>query len=251
MVRPEAVIFDWDGVVFDSGGAIKRMRAELADFVGREFYFGGHDAFTSLQKLGLSRRAVNSYSRKWEAIERGMNIKIFPLANAVLKELREKRCLTGIVTNRRKSLHNLRVFASSGLDFGLLDFFIMRDEFCWKEKIRSALGLKYQKLCSPIYRTSEHSKPDPRMIEPISGELRELHDFPTSVWYVGDNLVDAEFARENDFSFAGVMCGSITDREVWRARGVSIVVNGIEELVSALFPPKGREDGPRASCFVG
>lgn len=227
MLQPEAVIFDGDGVIFDDIGIRDEIRRRLKEHfhLEREIESCGYEVMAVLSRLGFSREFAAAYLQMWERFETECGVRVFPGVNGLLRELRQKEIVLGIVTNRRVSFHNLRIFGNSGLELNLLDFFIMQSGQA--NSFFEVWQPGYQSYWHPIYRISEFPKPDHRSVEPALGQLKRLKNFPESVWYVGDSLVDLEFAKGNHFNFVGVLSGAVTDPEFWHGNFADIVVRDI------------------------
>lgn len=235
-MHAEAIIFDGDGVIFDTTPLHKRVRQAVAERFGiAEFDFHGNDPARSLLERGLAPERVSEYHDIFEEFELREGVKIFPFSNDVLAKLRERGLLTAIFTNRKARLHNLKMFHGSGLRFDLLHFFMMYEKRPWLKKLNILFHPGFRKHVKPGYILTKHPKPNPAGILPALSKIKHLPNFPESVFYVGDNLVDFQFASSNGFQFIAVLSGATKERSVWESWGAKIIVDDISFIPSLIF----------------
>ena len=49
---------------------------------------------------------------------------------------------------------------------------------------------------------------------------------------MGDTVIDLQCAKANEFTFVGVLSGTVRDESVWRDNGADIVVPSVSDLQS-------------------
>lgn len=227
---PRCVIFDADGVILNSADLHRAMRQELAEVFGvrlEQLDTKGGEALKLLSAM-FDERTIRRYVELWDKKELESDLKIIKGANEVFAFLKSRNAMVGILTNRLTRPAVLKVFKNSGIDFSKIDFFINHDPRPLISKIKFAVGLLEKVHANHLL--NKHPKPDPRAIAPALPMLKRLPDFPKSVYYVGDNAIDLEFANANGFSFIGVLSGGTRDENEWRAAGAKTILKDISEI---------------------
>lgn len=244
--KAKAVIFDWDGVLFDSTLAHRNIREDL------EFEFPrlvesskGRNAQEFLEEKlrdgGLSEIKINAvikrYFEAWNDLESRYALKIFKGANELLSLLKEKHIRRGVISNRGPDRHNFKIFKNSDLALVLLDFFVIYMDKALPSLEKGHEDCFFDSRHSWIkYCLTPFSKPNPLALSPVRQMLSGLPDYPGSVYYVGDNSIDLEFARGNNFKFIGVLSGEVSYRNGWLSAGLDesrgdMIVKDIGELL--------------------
>ena len=180
----------------------------------------GTEALKMLKEI-FDEKTILRYLELWDKKELEKGLKPVTDANKVFDFLKRRDVKTGILTNRFTRPGVINTFRASGVDFSKLDFFVTHDPnptTTLVEKIHHNHFL------------NRHPKPDARAIAPALPILKNLPEFPKSVYYIGDNLIDLEFARANGFGFVGVLSGVIKDKNEWRAAGSDIIIKDISEI---------------------
>jgi len=235
-MKASCVIFDADGTIFDAHELHKEIRLELASAFGltSDHYLSSHrgtEILGTLNKI-FDRKTMTLYLEMWDEKEIQRGLKPIATTNYVFDFLKKRGIKAGMLTNRFTRVGVLNTFKASGVDFSKLDFFVNYDPSPLLTKIKFALGA-LEKI-NPNHFLSGYPKPDARAAKPILGILKRLPDFPKSVYYVGDNLIDLEFANANGFGFVGVLSGAIKDKNEWRAAGAKIIIKDISEIPKIL-----------------
>lgn len=246
--KAEAVIFDWDGVLFDSTLAHRNIKADLElvfphaatvhnskgrsteDFLREQLHCSG-----GLEKEEIDV-VIKQYLDAWYDLENRYGLKVFSGANELLSLLKEKHIMRGVISNRGPERHNFKIFKNSDLALGLLDFFVIHMDKALPSLEMDHESCSYDLYSGRAYCQTPFSKPDPLALSPVRQMLSGLPDYPRSVYYVGDNLIDLEFSRNNDFKFIGVLSGEISYRNAWLSAGLDesrgdMIVKDIGELL--------------------
>lgn len=242
MLRKEmisALIFDLDGVLFDTEKMKERRKKVIAEALGLDLAkldFRGRHYKEAMQLIGISGKKIRAYKNLWEELRKedeGQNRILFRRASTLFRSLKNHGKKIGIITNReisRLTLQNIFL----GLNPAWIDFLLFhcpRHRMCWEK-----LKIRYTGYLPPHnYLLSRYAKPNPLMAEGTKDYLRDLPGYPRSVYYVGDNVNDCRFARGNKFGFIGVMSGSVKNKKVWKENGAKIVVDNIGDLLK-IFP---------------
>lgn len=225
-----AVIFDGDGVLFDSKKVHYKILERLREILGEtRFYFHGADTIKEMMLAGLSREIIAKYREIFDGTEDEFGVPVFIYANGCLLALREAGIMTAAFSNRKFRLHTFRMIQRSGLDLSLLDFFMLHDSTPWRS-LWQYLSDREARNCMQNFTPTCYAKPDNRAILAVKNYLKNLLDFPFSVIYVGDNIIDYDFAKACGFGFIGTLCGAIEDPEVWKKTGVVNIVDHIGEI---------------------
>ncbi len=244
MGRTLAVIFDGDGVLFDTIPSHRKIQKLIdSEFPDLVYENKGRNATGFLRDLLKSRgmppeqieAALTKYLARWEERERELKPRIFSATNDTLAYLKSKKIFCGALTNRAPRNHNLRFFKDSGLDLKLLDFFILHKKGSAASFDQGHEECIYDKYSEYTYCLTPFAKPNPFAIMPVHHELSRLSGYPRCVVMWGDNIVDMEFAKGNGYKFVGVLSGVINNPDEWIAAGLheasgDRIVKDISEL---------------------
>ncbi|MDP3947510.1 MAG: HAD hydrolase-like protein [bacterium] len=238
-MRPEAVLFDFDGTLADSEGIHALIRQVVCKAMGldpQKFHTGGKALDEYFATIGLGRDEVALYRKLWQLRETDYVLRAFPDANIVLEMLAWRGVRLGIVTNREATPYLVNAVVASGLNCDRILFLVAhhKNPFWARTRIFFAKGIM---LPCPVI-PSPHPKPDPRFIDPVRHKLIGLPGYPRSVLVVGDTLVDLEFAKKNGFTFAATLQGALKDRAIWEAHEADIILPRLCDLLKYIDQPR-------------
>jgi HAD superfamily hydrolase (TIGR01549 family) len=177
----DCVIYDCDGVLFDSLETNYRLYNHIAISAGRSpisedelQYCHTHTVFESIHLLfqdneELEKKALNFWKNEINLDEFLQYLKMEPNLLETLTRLKERGKLLAISTNRTTTMKHIMV------QFDLTSYFNI---------VVTALDVK--------------PKPDPESVEKI---LRELKVDKTRVLYIGDSDVDRKTAASSGIKF--------------------------------------------------
>jgi HAD superfamily hydrolase (TIGR01549 family) len=177
----DCVIYDCDGVLFDSLETNYRLYNHIAISMGRPpiskdelQYCHTHTVFESIHLLfqnnkELEKKALDFWKNELDLNEFLAYLKMEPDLLETLTILKKRNMLLAISTNRTTTMKHIMV------QFGLTPYFDM---------VVTALDVK--------------PKPDPESVEKI---LRELKVDKKSVLYIGDSEVDQKTAASSGIRF--------------------------------------------------
>lgn len=216
MAKFKAVIFDWDGTLFDSIRYALVIYQKLFRALGvndvhwrnfrKEFKADYHKYYA---EKGVPPSAFNDVDRLWiQLYEAGSKkLKLMPGAKRLLATLRKKGVKLAIVSNgsRRRILDELE-----------------------RNNVRHYFGAVVTGDDIPEF------KPSPKGVVYALGELRVR---PSDALYVGDMADDLVAGRRAGTKTAAVFCG-IHTRERLLEEKPDYCFGKVSEL-SALFPLKG------------
>ena len=209
--RPQAIIFDLDGTLIDSVGAI----TESVNVALREMGLPEKDQAVVSRLLGIpfERRCIELIGTgDDDSIERFVTIfrdhyrricldssRLLPAAESTLRYLAARPVAIGVATSKP------REFAEMTLEhLGCRQFFPV--------------------LVGP--EDVEHVKPDP---EPIEKAARRLDVSPADCVYVGDTPIDIEAAHAADARCIGVCSGAYSRAEL-EAAGADWIFSGVGDI---------------------
>ena len=181
--KVHCVIYDCDGVLFDSFEANTRLYNDLCAMVGRGplmedemKYVHTHTVFEAIHFIfgkenDLEKKALDILKQKEIDLKNYIDyLKMEPHLVEALEKLKEKGMLRAINTNRTTSMKYIME------RFNLWPYF---------EMVVTALDV-------------EHPKPHPESIEKI---IRELHLDREEAVFIGDSDVDQQTARSSGIKF--------------------------------------------------
>ncbi|MBI5147884.1 MAG: HAD family hydrolase [Parcubacteria group bacterium] len=219
----KCVIVDGDGVVFDTFATHWKFKLKLlgVDSVDAE----SEEAFRkTFGKIGrevnahifasskLGEREQNRIWKEWRALERRDGIRMMPLADRALARLKMFGLKTVLCTNRATDRHYAAAARKSRLDFSLFDCVSTIGGSRWSRwKFRMGFSRVH-----PNHFIAAFPKPDARNFIVLDLWLRQQGISREEVLYVGDSLVDFEFASATGIKFIGVLTGAVNTPERWR-----------------------------------
>ena len=181
--KVHCVIYDCDGVLFDSFEANTKLYNDLCAMVGRGplredemKYVHTHTVFEAIHFIfgkenDLEKKALDILKQKEIDLKNYIDyLKMEPHLVEALEKLKEKGMLRAINTNRTTSMKYIME------RFNLWPYF---------EMVVTALDV-------------EHPKPHPESIEKI---IRELHLNREEAVFIGDSDVDQQTARSSGIKF--------------------------------------------------
>ena len=181
--KVHCVIYDCDGVLFDSLEANTKLYNDLCAMVGRGplredemKYVHTHTVFEAIHFIfgkenDLEKKALEILKQKQVDLKNYIDyLKMEPHLVEALEKLKEKGMLRAINTNRTTSMKYIME------RFNLWPYF---------EMVVTALDV-------------EHPKPHPESIEKI---IRELHLNREEAVFIGDSDVDQQTARSSGIKF--------------------------------------------------
>lgn len=248
------VIFDFDGVIFNSWSKTHKLIKFLAKFSNctdeeiRKNW--GQRADTLAQMLTkrfpwpINKLVLKIIFLIWRYIDkRNSDVRFFKETLKIIEEIRNKGYITGILTNRttetlKKVLMGLPAPPEYYFDFiqtyekvDEKDFnnFIFKNHFISrypKPDQFAFINFCYKFLMLDIEKVNK--KLDPRKFEIV---------------YIGDTLTDLEFAINSNINFYGVLTGPLDSKEKWViwSKGKmkeENVLSSIEELLIKLKIPQ-------------
>lgn len=225
-----AVIFDGDGVIFDTHALHNEVgRACAAELGIKALDVHSGDVREIFSRLDLGGAAYKRYIEIFEAHELRRGIHVFPFVNQTLFDLRMRGFMTGIFTNRKLRQHNHEVFSASGLDYNLLDFFMMH--------LGNSVEFDTSRLTLlSTYLPAPFAKPIGLAALRLFELIQDIPNAPDSVYMVGDNATDLEFARRNNFAFIGTLSGTVKSYSDWLRLGAAAdkIVPDVKSLLHLL-----------------
>ena len=230
--RPRAVLFDLDGTLLNCERAHARLRKTLCEMMGldaEKMRSGGRVISELFREQGLGEKEYRLYVRLWRLGEAQVRPRLFWDANLTFEMLAARGVMTAIGTNRPANAYLVKLLRAADLNVRRLSFVLAQDKrpLLARFKLFMAEGIM---LPCPVV-PSRHPKPDPRFIEPVRHKLERLPGYPRSVLFVGDTLVDLEFAKKNGFAFAATLHGDLKDRAVWEAHGADLILPRLRDLL--------------------
>lgn len=231
-MRPEAVLFDLDGTLLNCARAHAHLRKTICEVMGLDaerFRSGGRVITELFRAEGLGEKERRLYIRLWHLGEAQLRSRLFWDANLVLEMLSVKGIMTAIATNRPADTYLIKLIRAADLNAARLSFVLGQDTWPLLARLRLFMAQGIMLPCPVI--VSRHPKPDPRFIDPVRHKLEAIPGYPQSVLYVGDTLVDLEFAKANNFTFAATLQGYLKDRAVWEEHGADLILPRLRDLL--------------------
>ncbi|MFP4115834.1 MAG: HAD family hydrolase [Candidatus Aenigmatarchaeota archaeon] len=211
---PEAVIFDWDGVIVDSLGVTHDWLNYCCEQFGKDYPFSDPEGLRRNFREPFTE-LYESFGFNWEE-DKGKIIELFhdymrqqdvPLKGGiknVLEELHTSRHILGIVSSNREE-----VISEKLEQYGLKKYFT-------SVVTHSQVG--------------EHLKPDPKMIKVC---VERMARTPEDAVYVGDQPTDIQAAHRAGVKSVGVTWG-FRPRKDLEAENPDYIVTKPREIVEAI-----------------
>jgi len=215
MVRPEAVIFDFDFTLADSSKAIVECVGSALGQLGFEvppseqiFDTIGLSLPETFRRLtaaadsSMEARFVQCFHQRADQIMDAAT-SIYDCVPGVLKAVRGANVQTGIVSTKL-NYRISNILKRNGLDH-LFDVIVGADNVA-------------------------DTKPDP---EGLVLALKKLNVGPAAALYIGDHVLDAEAARRARMGFIAVLSGRHS-RKQFQDAGCAAIMEGVGELAGVL-----------------
>lgn len=226
------MLFDLDGTLLNCARAHAHLRKTICEMMGlpaERMYSGGLRFEELFRAQGLSEEEQRLYVRLWHLGEAQTRPRLFWDANLALEMLAAKGVIIAVATNRGATGRLVEFVRATKLSVERLSFILAHDDFPLLARLKLFMAHGIMLPC-PIV-PSRYPKPDPRFLDPVRRSLEVLPDYPRSVLFVGDTLVDLEFAKKNGFAFAGTLQGDCKDRAVWEAHGADFILPRLRDLL--------------------
>jgi phosphoglycolate phosphatase-like HAD superfamily hydrolase len=219
-LKIKAVIFDLDGVIFDSWPVtikvVRGIKADLGEtiddeFIAKSWGLVGH----KWSKILFSNSPPELVHRRWAEEERKIKIPLCPGVKEVLFWLKTWDFRAGVITNRRAGYLLSKIIEDNQLDLaGNFDFI-------QTVKARGPdFGTYNNRKLHPNHFFSIFTKPDARSFRIIRWFLKNRGIGKENVLFVGDTVgADLTLARRVGIEFLGVLTGPVDTREKWRDWG--------------------------------
>lgn len=197
-MKKRAVIFDLDGTLLDSYAEALRRTEKIALMLGLPFDQRILDKIKSLWgrpapemiKACWPDTDIQAFWVAWGALDSIRPYRLFPGTRKMLQELRRRKIIIGLLTQRGAS-------TSTQLE---------------KNKIKSFFAF--------VHSTSgsSYAKPHPKSVEPCFENLARLRIRPAQTLFVGDSVRnDWGLARAVGIDFVGVLTGNNTREDFMQA----------------------------------
>ena len=214
------MIFDLDGVIFDSWPAtikvVREIKADFGETVDEEFVakswgLVGH----GWSRILFPNSPPEIIHRRWAEEERKIKIPLCPGVKKILSWLKIWEFKTGVITNRRAGRLLSKIIEDNQLD--LTENF----DFIQTVKARGQDFTIYNNhKLHPNHFFSVFTKPDGRSFRIIRWFLKNQGIEKENILFIGDTIgADLFLARNLGIEFLGVLTGPIDTKEKWRDWG--------------------------------
>lgn len=218
----DAVVFDWDGTLVDTLGALFRANVAVFASFGIPFDEAAYrrhyapDWRVMYARLGIPPERLDEANEGWlDHFDGGREIDVFPGVLEALQRLRAAGLAIGLVTAGHRAIVEPQL-ERTGVG-GLLDARVYGDDL-------------------PVH------KPDPRPLRVALAALG-LEGRPEAAWYVGDAPDDMRMARTVGARAVGV-ASILGDPDELRAAGAGVVVTSVpawvDDVLGVAAPPAPR-----------
>jgi len=231
-MRPQAVLFDLDGTLLNCERAHAHLRKTICEMMGLDagnMRSGGRVISELFREHGLGEKEYRLYVRLWHLGEAQVRPRLFWDANLALEMLAARGVMTAIGTNRPANTYLVKLMRAADLNARWLSFVLAQDKRPLLARFKLFMAEGVMLPCPVI--PSRYPKPDPRFADPVRHKLEGLPGYPRSVLFVGDTLVDLEFAKANNFTFAATLHGDLKDSAIWEAHGADLILPRLRDLL--------------------
>ncbi len=219
-MKIKVVIFDLDGVIFDSWPATIKVVREIKsdfgetiddDFMAKSWGLIGH----KWTKILFPNSPPEIVHRRWAEEERKIKIPLCPGVKEVLSWLKIWDFRAGVITNRRAGHLLRKVIEDNRLD--LAENF----DFIQTVKARGPdFGTYDNRKLHPSHFFSVFAKPDAKSFRIIRWFLKNRGIGKENILFIGDTVgADLELAKRAGIEFLGVLTGPVDTKEKWRVWG--------------------------------
>lgn len=210
-MKIRAVIFDFDGTLVRFFGKAfivtlaKMRKLPLPKDFDRKFKENYTKTGYSLLKELWPEEDAKAFFSLWDK-EDQKNLKIFPKTKSVLRFLKKRSTILGIITQRRE-----RSLMPLIQNYDILKYF----------------QLELMVTCGDL----EFQKPNPKVFDSILKNLSAQNISKNEILYVGDSIIDWHCAKDADVAFVAVVTGQ-EKRKNFTKEGVDKenILNSIADL---------------------
>lgn len=219
-MKIKAVIFDLDGVIFDSWSAtikvLREIKADLGETIDDEFIAKSWGLVGyQWSKILFPNSPPEVIHRRWAEEEMKIKIPLCPGVKEILRWLKIWEFKTGVITNRRAGHLLSKVIEDNQLD--------LRANFDFIQTVKTRglnFGIYNNRKLHPNHFFSIFVKPDARSFRIIRWFLKNRGINKENILFIGDTIgADLELARRVGIEFLGVLTGPIDTKEKWRDWG--------------------------------
>ncbi len=238
-MRKIAMVFDGDGVVFDTWPTAylvwKTLSRKLEPKTDNKITEATLRLYWGLPGPLLVSKIFPGYDiefvlKEWKKIElkirKGQDIQWMKGAKEMLAALKQRGIYRGLLTNR--VAENLRE-KFPGMSFEEYFDFIQtwRRPIAWPKRLEFWLFKRLRPM-HRLHLESPFHKPNPRVFNPIMALLAERNIDKQSLYFVGDTLTDYNAAKGGGVNFCGVKTGPLNHELLW-PRG-TLVINSVADI---------------------
>lgn len=186
--------------------------------------------------------------QEWKKLETKMKIQLIAGGEKVIRKLKKREAIIGMVTNR--SWSSLKQYPKIiGLEFD----FIQTSEYNFKDWLKHYLSSFKNHLAT------RKLKPNPKQFKLVFKWLKRNKIKAKKVYYIGDTLVDFQTVVKTNthynyhIKFIAVLSGPIKTRREWyeitKAKEKFLILRSIADLILWLNN-KGNKGDEKSSPFI-